>query len=105
LSKTPLFNVEISERSGEKLKGMTTHLPAELLLQVRQRIEAAVGLHFSQERLRELDRKIRLAARKLAFLDATAFAYWILSSPFADNQIRPLAGHLTEREAMPGDWA
>ena len=77
---------------------MTTHLPDELLLQVRQRIEAAVGLHFPQERLRELDRKIRLAARKLAFLDTTAFAYWILSSPFADDQIRLLAGHLHVEE-------
>jgi chemotaxis protein methyltransferase CheR len=73
---------------------MTTNLPSELLLQVSERIEAAVGLHFPQERLPELDRKIRLAARELAFLDPGAFAHWILSSPFADDQIRRLAGHL-----------
>ncbi|MGH9427246.1 MAG: CheR family methyltransferase, partial [Terriglobia bacterium] len=77
---------------------MTTHLPPELLLQVSQRIEAAVGLHFPQERLRELDRKIRLAARELAFLDTVAFAHWILSSPLADDQIRTLAGHLHVEE-------
>lgn len=77
---------------------MTTHLPPELLLQVSQRIEAAVGLHFPQERLRELDRKIRLAARELAFLDTVAFAHWILSSPLADDQIRMLAGHLHVEE-------
>ena len=77
---------------------MTTHLPPELLLQVSQRIEAAVGLHFPQERLRELDRKIRLAARELAFLDTVAFAHWILSSPLADDQIRMLAGHLYVEE-------
>lgn len=77
---------------------MTTYLPAELLLQIRQRIEAAVGLYFPQEHLRALDRKIHLAARKLAFLDTTAFAYWILFSPFADDQIRLLAGHLHVEE-------
>lgn len=77
---------------------MTTHLPAELLLQIRQRIEAAVGLYFPQEHLCVLDRKIHLAARKLAFLDTTAFACWILSSPFATDQIRLLAGHLYVEE-------
>jgi chemotaxis protein methyltransferase CheR len=77
---------------------MTTHLPPELLLQVSERIEAAVGLHFPPDRLRELDRKIRLAARELAFLDAEAFALWILSSPLAGDQIRMLAGHLLVRE-------
>ncbi len=77
---------------------MITYLPPELLLQISQRIKAAVGLHFPQERLRELDRKIRLAARDLAFLDTVAFAHWILSSPFADDQIRMLAGYLHTEE-------
>lgn len=77
---------------------MVTYLPADLLLRISRRIETAIGLHFPQERLRELDRKIRLAARELAFLDPVTFAQWILSSPFADDQIRMLAGYLHVEE-------
>lgn len=74
---------------------MTTHLSPELLLQLSERIEVAMGLHFSPDRLQDLDRKIRLAARELAFLDIEAFAHWLLSSPLASDQVRMLAGYLT----------
>jgi chemotaxis protein methyltransferase CheR len=74
---------------------MTTHLSPELLLQLSKRIEGAMGLHFPPDRLHDLDRKIRLAARELAFLDVEAFAHWLLSSPLASDQVHMLAGYLT----------
>jgi chemotaxis protein methyltransferase CheR len=77
---------------------MTTHLSLELLRQLSDRIEHAMGLYFPPDRFVDLDRKIRAAARELAFLDVEAFANWLLSSPLASDQVRMLAGYLTVGE-------
>lgn len=74
---------------------MTTHLSPALLRQLSDRIEHAMGLYFPPDRFVDLDRKIRAAARELAFLDIEAFANWLLSSPLASDQVRMLAGFLT----------
>ncbi len=74
---------------------MTTHLSPALLRQLSDRIESAMGLYFPPDRFVDLDRKIRAAARELAFLDIEAFAHWLLSSPLANDQVRMLAGYLT----------
>ena len=42
---------------------MTTHLSSELFLQLSERIESAMGLHFPPDRFYDLDRKIRAVGR------------------------------------------
>jgi len=74
---------------------MLPSLPTKLLLSLSERIEAAMGLYFPPERLADLERKIRLVARELAFLDLEAFVRQLLASPFANDQVRTLAGYLT----------
>ena len=54
-----------------------------------------MGVHFPTDRFPDLDRKIRLAARELAFLDTEAFVQQLLSSPLVNDQVRMLAGYLT----------
>ncbi|MSQ48734.1 MAG: tetratricopeptide repeat protein [Deltaproteobacteria bacterium] len=77
---------------------MTPPLSLELLRQLSERIEQAMGLYFPPDRFLDLDRKIRAAARELAFLDVEAFANWLLSSPLASDRVRMLAGYLTVGE-------
>ncbi len=88
---------------------MTTPLSTALLLQLSERIELAMGVYFPTDRLPDLERKIRLAARELAFLDAEAFVRHLLSSPLASEHIRMLAGYLTIGETYfcrePQVWA
>lgn len=74
---------------------MSTLIPAKLLRDLSERIEVAMGLYFPPDRLSDLERKIRLAARDLAFLDLEAFTRQLLSSPLANDQVRMLAGYLT----------
>jgi chemotaxis protein methyltransferase CheR len=61
-------------------------------------IENSMGLHFPEERIRDLERGIYTAMRDFGFEDAESCIKWLLSSPLSHSQIETLASHLTVGE-------
>jgi len=57
-----------------------------------------LGLFFPRDRVRDLERGIRSAARELGFEDGEACVEWLLSAPLERSHIEALAGHLTVGE-------
>ena len=73
-------------------------LPDTLLSQLSQALQAQMGLHFPEERWRELARGIAAAARESGYAEAEAFGYRLLAAPLTRTQIEALASHLTVGE-------
>ncbi len=66
-----------------------------VLAKVSELVAAHLGLHFPQERWRDLERGLKAAAPELGFLHAAACAQWLVSSPVSRDQVEILAGYLT----------
>jgi chemotaxis protein methyltransferase CheR len=77
---------------------MNTALPDHLCLSLSDLLAAQTGLHFPQDRWRDLARGIAAAAPAFSMPDAAACAHWLLSAPLTRHQIEVLAGHLTVGE-------
>ncbi|MGH8705397.1 MAG: CheR family methyltransferase, partial [Burkholderiales bacterium] len=61
-------------------------------------LSACIGLHFPQERWRDLERGLAASARDFDLPDAETCARWLLSEPLTRKQIEVLASHLTVGE-------
>ncbi|MBU1566068.1 MAG: chemotaxis protein CheR, partial [Proteobacteria bacterium] len=72
-----------------------TASPSALFLQLGEKIEALLGLHFPVARLGDLERGISEAAHEFGFDIVDRFVEWLLSSTLSQNQIKTLAGYLT----------
>ena len=77
---------------------MKDSLPDSQLSQMSEFVTARMGLHFSKEHWRDLERQTKLAAKEFGFADAEAFLQWLVSSPLTREQIEILASHLTIAE-------
>jgi chemotaxis protein methyltransferase CheR len=76
-----------------------THIRSDIRLsQLSDFIAAQIGLHFPQERWRDLERGISSAAREFGFADMESCIQWLVSSPLTRSQIELLANHLTVGE-------
>jgi chemotaxis protein methyltransferase CheR len=73
-------------------------LPEALLASLSSILDARMGLHFPQERWRDLERGFAAAAREFGFGDPETCARSLLSGPLMRNQIEILASHLTVGE-------
>ncbi|MHB8743451.1 MAG: CheR family methyltransferase [Sulfuricaulis sp.] len=73
-------------------------IPEALLAQFSDFIAARMGLHFPQERWRDLERGIGSAVRDFALTDAQACIEWLMSHPLTKREIEMLASHLTVGE-------
>jgi hypothetical protein len=62
------------------------------LSRLRDFLAGQIGLHFTKERSRELERGIRAAAIEFGYADAEAFIDWLVSTPLSVPQIESLAG-------------
>jgi chemotaxis protein methyltransferase CheR len=60
-----------------------------------ERIAASLGLHFTQDRWRELEAGIRVAARELGMPDVVAWVQRLLDTPIPREVIEVLAAELT----------
>lgn len=77
---------------------MTQNLSDQLLAQLSEFVARHIGLHFPQERWRDLERGVQSAAHELRAPNMTACAQWLLSEPLTRKQIEILAGNLTVGE-------
>ena len=73
-------------------------LPEALLSALSSILDARMGLHFPQERWRDLERGVAAAAREFGFGDSETYVRSLLCGPLTRNQIEILAGHLTVGE-------
>jgi chemotaxis protein methyltransferase CheR len=73
-------------------------LPDSLLSQLSDFLESQMGLHFPEERWRDLESGVAAAARDFGLRDAESCARWLLSAPLARNRVEVLACHLTVGE-------
>jgi chemotaxis protein methyltransferase CheR len=69
-----------------------------LYANLAQVVGARLGLHFSHDRLHDLERGIAAAAGQFGMPDADACARWLLSAPLSREQIAVLASCLTVGE-------
>lgn len=74
---------------------MTERISNELLAQLSVFVAARMGLHFPQERWRDLARGIHSTAREFDFETDESCARWLLSAPIDKSQLETLARHLT----------
>lgn len=74
---------------------MTGFISETLLSSLVEFIAARMGLHFPEERRRDLTCGLQSAAQEFDFKDAESCARWLLSSPLTKGQIETLARHLT----------
>ena len=68
------------------------------LSELSEFVAARIGLHFPQERWRDLARGLNSAARDFEFADAESCARWLLSATLTKSQLEALAPHLTVGE-------
>ncbi len=61
-------------------------------------VEERMGLHFPEERFRDLERGIFSAAKELGYKDACSYLDWLLSTPLSHSHVEMLASHLTVGE-------
>jgi chemotaxis protein methyltransferase CheR len=73
-------------------------LPDALLSQLSDLLESQMGLHFSRERWRDMERGIATAARESGYAETEAFVHWLLSASLTRPRIEDLASHLTVGE-------
>ena len=77
---------------------MRRALPDALLSGLSEFVAARMGLHFPQERWRDLEGGVAAAASDFGLPDAESCARWLLTTPLARNHIEILASHLTVGE-------
>lgn len=77
---------------------MRRALPDALLSSLSEFVAARMGLHFPQERWRDLEGGVAAAARDFGLPDAESCARWLLSTSPARSHIEILASHLTVGE-------
>jgi len=70
----------------------------QLSMSLSDLLSAQTGLHFPQERWRDLERGITAAAPAFGMPDAESCAHRLLSAPLTHHQIEVLASHLTVGE-------
>ncbi|MCL5883917.1 MAG: tetratricopeptide repeat protein [Deltaproteobacteria bacterium] len=68
------------------------------LSRLREFLAGEIGLQFTKERSRELERGIRAASRDSGYANAEVFIDWLVSTPLSVRQIESLAAHLTVGE-------
>lgn len=68
------------------------------LSRLREFLAGEIGLQFTKERSRELERGIRTAAKDFGYANTETFIGWLVSTPLSVNQIESLAAHLTVGE-------
>ncbi|MDD5762575.1 MAG: chemotaxis protein CheR [bacterium] len=73
-------------------------IPENALSRLREFLAGEIGLQFTKERSRELERGIRAAARDFGYANAETFIGWLVSTPLSVRQIESLAAHLTVGE-------
>ena len=73
-------------------------IPYMLLAKLAELINALMGLKFSDNRLTDLEQKIRLASKDFGFDDPACCIEWLLATPLSQEQIQILAHHLTVGE-------
>lgn len=79
----PQAVLEISENALSRMRGF---------------LAGQIGLQFTKERSRELERGIRAAAKDFGYANAETFIDWLVSTPLSVRQIESLAAHLTVGE-------
>lgn len=77
---------------------MRITLSDSLLLRLSDFLELQMGLHFTAERWRDLERGITAASRESGYAEAETYIRWLLSAPLTRAQIEMLASHLTVGE-------
>ncbi|MGE0680209.1 MAG: CheR family methyltransferase [Candidatus Binatia bacterium] len=77
---------------------MTHGLSDQLLSQLSEFVADHIGLHFSRERWRDLERGLRSATREFGASDVESCAQGLLSASLTKQQIEILASHLTVGE-------
>ncbi len=75
--------------------GLRCTLPDSLLSGLSDFVAARIGLHFPQERWRDLERGLIAATPELGHPDAESCARWLLSAALTQSHIEILASHLT----------
>ncbi|MGA8754520.1 CheR family methyltransferase [Candidatus Deferrimicrobium sp.] len=70
----------------------------DALSRLRDFLAGQIGLQFTKERSRELERQIRAAAKEFGYANAESFIDWLVSTPLSARQIESLAAHLTVGE-------
>ena len=73
-------------------------IPERQLSRLSAFIASRMGLHFPEERRRNLERGINSAAREFGFEDGDSCIEWLLSSSPTRSQVEILASHLTIQE-------
>ncbi len=71
------------------------NLPPELLDAVSRLVESQLGLHFPRERLGDLERGLRNAAKELGFRSVEEYARELVGGGKGMAQVESLAAHLT----------
>ena len=61
-------------------------------------VEERMGLHFSEERFRDLERGLFSAVREFGYEDACSYLDWLRSTPLSHSHVEMLASHLTVGE-------
>jgi len=76
------------------------HISDDLILRLSEFVNSRTGLHFPQEKWRDLKRNINAAAPDLGFGDTNACIKWLLSARLTQKQKDTLVGHLTIGETF-----
>ncbi len=73
-------------------------ISADSLSRLSDFVANQTGLHFPQERWRDLQRGIESATQEFRFTDPESCIHWLLTSPLTRSQIEILSSHLTVGE-------
>jgi chemotaxis protein methyltransferase CheR len=73
-------------------------LSTELLTAVSNLIAAKLGLHYPQERYRDMERNMRSAAKAFGYHSLQDFCQWLLATSLTQQNISELATHFTVGE-------
>ncbi len=74
---------------------MTAIVSDALLTKFSKFIENSIGLHFENNRRRDLESKIGYVTKEFGFENAESCIDWLMSSPLTRSQIETLASYLT----------
>ncbi|OGK08620.1 MAG: hypothetical protein A2W80_03875 [Candidatus Riflebacteria bacterium GWC2_50_8] len=77
---------------------MSEHLPAAIMAKVSQLIESRTALHFPPDCWKDLEQKLKFAAKEFGYTDLNAFCDWLTASALNTEQAEILASHLTISE-------
>jgi chemotaxis protein methyltransferase CheR len=94
----PLFNQQ-SQIDNHK-SDMAVEISDTLISRLSSFVNSRTGLHFPQEKWRDLKRNIQAAAPDLGFTDAEECIRWILSARLTQEQLNIIVGHLTIGETF-----